>query len=83
MFFVCHSRCLCSLNKLAGKGASLVEYLIQVFFKRLDGLGIENKQVIEICRLFDLIIFELLFWTVDFSCNSHYVSASFMHTWLE
>lgn len=37
-------KCLCSLNKIAGKGASLVEYLIQVFFKRLDGLGIDNKQ---------------------------------------
>eukprot|EP00268_Persea_americana_P023631 TRINITY_DN23182_c0_g1_i2.p1 TRINITY_DN23182_c0_g1~~TRINITY_DN23182_c0_g1_i2.p1 ORF type:complete len:1521 (+),score=307.37 TRINITY_DN23182_c0_g1_i2:209-4771(+) len=37
-------KCLCSLNKISGKGASLVEYLIQVFFKRLEGPGIENKQ---------------------------------------
>ncbi|KAF8408186.1 hypothetical protein HHK36_007328 [Tetracentron sinense] len=37
-------RCLCSLSKVAGKGASLVEYLIQVFLRRLDALGIDNKQ---------------------------------------
>ncbi|XP_068654009.1 sister chromatid cohesion protein SCC2 isoform X2 [Aristolochia californica] len=37
-------RCLCSLSKIAGKGASVVENLIQVFFKHLDSLGIDNKQ---------------------------------------
>ncbi|KAJ4960537.1 hypothetical protein NE237_020447 [Protea cynaroides] len=37
-------KCLCSLTKVAGKGASVVEYLIQVFLKRLDALGIDNKQ---------------------------------------
>ncbi|XP_077223251.1 PHD finger family protein isoform X2 [Tasmannia lanceolata] len=37
-------KCLCSLGKIAGKGASLVEYLVQIFFKRLDGLGVDNKQ---------------------------------------
>ncbi|XP_043723942.1 sister chromatid cohesion protein SCC2 [Telopea speciosissima] len=37
-------KCLCSLSKVAGKGASLVEYLIQVFLKRLDALGVDNKQ---------------------------------------
>ncbi|XP_058080840.1 sister chromatid cohesion protein SCC2 isoform X2 [Magnolia sinica] len=37
-------RCLCSLSKIAGKGATLVEYLIQVFFKRLESLGADNKQ---------------------------------------
>jgi len=40
-----HHRCLCSLSKVAAKGASVVEYLIQVFFKRLDAQGIDNKQV--------------------------------------
>ncbi|XP_042499640.1 sister chromatid cohesion protein SCC2-like [Macadamia integrifolia] len=37
-------KCLCSLSKVAGKGASVVEYLIQVFLKRLDVLGVDNKQ---------------------------------------
>ncbi|XP_057962405.1 sister chromatid cohesion protein SCC2 isoform X2 [Malania oleifera] len=41
-------KCLCSVSKVAGKGSSVVEYLIQVFFKRLDalGLGLDNKQVV-------------------------------------
>ncbi|XP_010259396.1 PREDICTED: nipped-B-like protein isoform X2 [Nelumbo nucifera] len=37
-------KCLCSLSKVAGKDATLVEYLIQVFFKRLEALGTDNKQ---------------------------------------
>ncbi|KAJ9564113.1 hypothetical protein OSB04_000079 [Centaurea solstitialis] len=37
-------KCLCSLSKVAGKGASVIGYLIQVFFKRLDALGFDNKQ---------------------------------------
>ncbi|KAK9272285.1 hypothetical protein L1049_002656 [Liquidambar formosana] len=39
-------KCLCSVSKIAGKGASVVEYLIQVFFKRLESLGVDNKQQI-------------------------------------
>lgn len=39
------SRCLCTVSKVAGKGARVVEYLIRVFFKRLDALGFDNKQV--------------------------------------
>ncbi|KAF6165155.1 hypothetical protein GIB67_000739 [Kingdonia uniflora] len=39
-------KCLCSLSKVAGKGATLVEYLIQVFLKYLDTLGADNKQQI-------------------------------------
>ncbi|KNA11489.1 hypothetical protein SOVF_134510 isoform B [Spinacia oleracea] len=39
-------KCLCSLNKIAGgKGARLIQFLIQVFVKRLDALGVDNKQV--------------------------------------
>uniref|UniRef100_A0A6N2N2B1 Sister chromatid cohesion protein n=1 Tax=Salix viminalis TaxID=40686 RepID=A0A6N2N2B1_SALVM len=38
-------KCLCSLSIVAAKGASVVEYLIQVFFKRLDAQGIDNKQL--------------------------------------
>ncbi|XP_062106529.1 sister chromatid cohesion protein SCC2 isoform X2 [Humulus lupulus] len=38
-------KCLCAASKIAGKGATVVEYLIQVFFKRLDALAVENKQV--------------------------------------
>ncbi|KAF2313653.1 hypothetical protein GH714_012604 [Hevea brasiliensis] len=39
-------KCLCSLSRVAGKGAAVVEYLIQVFFKRLDALGTDNKQAL-------------------------------------
>ncbi|KAG2715540.1 hypothetical protein I3760_03G083100 [Carya illinoinensis] len=37
-------KCLCSLGKVAGKAASVIEYLIQVFFKRLDTQPADNKQ---------------------------------------
>ncbi|KAL3526568.1 hypothetical protein ACH5RR_011224 [Cinchona calisaya] len=37
-------KCLCSVSKVAGKGANLVKYLIQLFFKRLDALGFDNNQ---------------------------------------
>ncbi|PSR87716.1 Nipped-B-like protein [Actinidia chinensis var. chinensis] len=37
-------KCLCSASKVAGKGSAVIEYLIQVFFKRLDALGFDNKQ---------------------------------------
>ncbi|KAL8471705.1 hypothetical protein ACS0TY_029084 [Phlomoides rotata] len=37
-------KCLCSAGKVSGRGASVVEYLIQLFFKRLDALGFDNKQ---------------------------------------
>ncbi|KAJ7974325.1 Sister chromatid cohesion protein [Quillaja saponaria] len=37
-------KCLCSVSKVAGKGAVVVEYLIQVFFKRLDAHAVDNKQ---------------------------------------
>lgn len=39
------SRCLCSLSKIAGKGSSIVEYLIHIFFKHLQGSGSDNMQV--------------------------------------
>ncbi|KAJ8750135.1 hypothetical protein K2173_014050 [Erythroxylum novogranatense] len=45
-FSASHDRCLCSLSRVAGKGASVIEYLIQVFFKRLDSLGTDNKQLV-------------------------------------
>ncbi|KAL9259894.1 Sister chromatid cohesion protein SCC2-like protein [Drosera capensis] len=43
---VVHSciKCLCSASKIAGKSGALIEVLIQVFFKRLDALGLDNKQ---------------------------------------
>lgn len=37
-------KCLCSVSKIAGKGAAVVEHLIQVFFKRLDTQAVENNQ---------------------------------------
>ncbi|CAH9092561.1 unnamed protein product [Cuscuta epithymum] len=39
-------KCLCSVSKVAGKGASVVEYLLQIFYRRLDSLGfcLDNKQ---------------------------------------
>lgn len=36
---------MCSAGKVAARGASIVEYLIQIFYKRLNALGFENKQV--------------------------------------
>ncbi|CAL1357633.1 unnamed protein product [Linum trigynum] len=39
-------KCLCTLSKVSGKGASVIEFLIQVFFRRLDAQTIENKQLI-------------------------------------
>ncbi|XAR51675.1 hypothetical protein NMG60_11006373 [Bertholletia excelsa] len=35
---------LCSVSKVAGKGSAVVEYLVQLFLKRLDNLGFDNKQ---------------------------------------
>lgn len=40
-----HYRCLCAVSKVAGKGATVVEYLIQVFYKRLDAEEVDNQQV--------------------------------------
>ncbi|XP_015879861.3 sister chromatid cohesion protein SCC2 [Ziziphus jujuba] len=37
-------KCLCAVSKVAGKGATVVEYLIQLFFKRLDVQAVDNKQ---------------------------------------
>ncbi|CAN6574662.1 unnamed protein product [Malus baccata var. baccata] len=37
-------KCLCAVSKVAGKGAAIVENLIQVFFKRLDAQAVDNKQ---------------------------------------
>ncbi|PIN06625.1 Sister chromatid cohesion protein SCC2/Nipped-B [Handroanthus impetiginosus] len=39
-------KCLCSVGKVSGKGVSVVEYLIKLFYKRLDALGFDNKQQI-------------------------------------
>ncbi|WCJ25615.1 PHD finger family protein [Euphorbia peplus] len=41
-------KCLCSLTRVAVKGAGVIEYLIQIFFKRLEGLATDNKQTV--CR---------------------------------
>ncbi|CAA7031303.1 unnamed protein product [Microthlaspi erraticum] len=38
-------RCLCSVSKLAGQGVSVVEYLLQFFFKRLEAQGSDNNQI--------------------------------------
>ncbi|PON83467.1 Coatomer beta subunit [Trema orientale] len=39
-------KCLCAVSKIAGKGATVVEYLIQVFFKRLHAQAVDNKQLV-------------------------------------
>ncbi|GAV65698.1 Cohesin_HEAT domain-containing protein/Nipped-B_C domain-containing protein [Cephalotus follicularis] len=39
-------KCLCSVSKVAGKDATVVEYLIQVFFKHLDTQVADNKQLV-------------------------------------
>ncbi|KAF5176531.1 hypothetical protein FRX31_033882, partial [Thalictrum thalictroides] len=44
-FYDKHFRCLCSLSKVVGKGASVVEDLIQLFLKRLQSIGLDNKQL--------------------------------------
>lgn len=46
-------RCLCSLGKMAGKGANLVENLILFFFKKLDAPGCDNKQVITVYHVIE------------------------------
>ncbi|CAH8386778.1 unnamed protein product [Eruca vesicaria subsp. sativa] len=38
-------RCLCSVSKLVGKGVSVVEHLLQFFFKRLESQGADNNQI--------------------------------------
>lgn len=45
LIYIFFNRCLCSVSKMAGKGAAVVEHLIQVFFKRLDTQAVDNKQV--------------------------------------
>ncbi|XP_007032705.2 PREDICTED: nipped-B-like protein B isoform X2 [Theobroma cacao] len=37
-------KCLCSVTKKAGNGGTVVEYLIQLFFKLLDSQATDNKQ---------------------------------------
>ncbi|XP_065855579.1 sister chromatid cohesion protein SCC2 isoform X2 [Euphorbia lathyris] len=41
-------KCLCSLTRVALKGGGVIEYLIQIFFKRLEVLATDNKQLV--CR---------------------------------
>lgn len=53
-FIIFYCRCLCSVTRVAGKGSSAVEYLIQVFFKHLDSHGVENKQVCEL-KIFTIV----------------------------
>ncbi|KAF8090173.1 hypothetical protein N665_0483s0012 [Sinapis alba] len=38
-------RCLCSVSKLMGKGVSVVEHLLQFFFKRLESQGDDNNRI--------------------------------------
>ncbi|KAJ4912098.1 PHD finger family protein [Raphanus sativus] len=38
-------RCLCSVSKLMGKGVSVVEHLLQFFFKRLESQVAVNNQI--------------------------------------
>ncbi|KAF2313629.1 hypothetical protein GH714_012500 [Hevea brasiliensis] len=49
-------KCLCSLSRVAGKGAAVVEYLIQVFFKRLDALGTDNKQTQALQNMYEYLL---------------------------
>lgn len=39
-------KCLCSVSKRTGNGFAVVEYLIQLFFKRLDAQATDNKQLV-------------------------------------
>ncbi|KAK3409227.1 hypothetical protein EUGRSUZ_J01370 [Eucalyptus grandis] len=49
-------KCLCSVSKVAGKGSSVVEYLIQVFFKHLDSQGFENKQMQALQNVYEYLL---------------------------
>ncbi|XP_071703668.1 sister chromatid cohesion protein SCC2 [Rutidosis leptorrhynchoides] len=65
-------KCLCSMSKVAGHSTSVVEYLIQVFSKRLDSLGFNSTQ--QVCR--SLFCLGLLIRygnpTLDMSLSSKY-----------
>lgn len=37
-------KCLCAVSKVAGTGAAILHYLIQLFFKRLDAQEVDNQQ---------------------------------------
>ncbi|KAI3713140.1 hypothetical protein L1987_71712 [Smallanthus sonchifolius] len=41
-------KCLCSMSKVSENSASVVGYLMQLFFKRLDSLGFNSVQ--QVCR---------------------------------
>lgn len=50
-FTVVHAciKCLCSVSEVARKDASVVEYLLQLFFKHLDSQGADNMQQVGRC----------------------------------
>ena len=52
------------MGKVSGKGASVIQYLIQLFYKRLDALGFDNKQVSNLLRNFTIMVLGLLLSTV-------------------
>ncbi|XP_044468075.1 sister chromatid cohesion protein SCC2-like [Mangifera indica] len=43
-------KCLCSVSKVSGKSSSVIAYLIQVFFKYLDGQKSDSKQFQQVGR---------------------------------
>lgn len=43
-------KCLCSVSKISGKGSSIVEHLILVFFKYLDSQNPDSKQFQQVGR---------------------------------
>lgn len=52
------------MGKVSGKGASVIQYLIQLFYKRLDALGFDNKQVSNLLRNFTIMVLGSLLSTV-------------------
>ncbi|KAF2299331.1 hypothetical protein GH714_031594 [Hevea brasiliensis] len=52
---VCLDRCLCSLSRVAGKGAAIVEYLIQLVCRSLFCLGLLIRYGNSLLRNFDVV----------------------------
>ncbi|KAK1297401.1 hypothetical protein QJS10_CPB15g01459 [Acorus calamus] len=69
-------KCLCSLCKVAGKGAGMVEYLIQVFFKQLDGVKVDNKQQLVGRSLFCLGLLIRYGYSLTNSSNDKHMNVS-------
>lgn len=72
-------RCLCSVSKLAGQGVSVVEHLLQFFFKRLEAQGSDNNQVGISLKRSRITVFSLLNTIKGLLCL---VSCTWFYKWI-